>query len=209
MNDSENILKVIQAALDGERGVDQRTIAETALDWVGIILRKNMDYGCAVWDSPVLVPSMEARAAILVRMSDKVSRIAQLVKSGRAEVDESLDDTIKDLGAYCLLYLAGNESKQLGEGSSQQKYLNLVDYVGDVPHLVVQSALHGVKQYCGLDPYKFSKDDWSWDRLRVFWTGLRDCGYQLNASNDEATYQAVNFCIRHSTSAQKEERDEQ
>ncbi len=51
--------------------------------------------------------------AILVRMHDKINRIRQLIASGETHVtDESLRDTIGDLGAYCLLYLARPENRR-------------------------------------------------------------------------------------------------
>lgn len=103
-------LHLIDEALTGERGEDQRRIAEAGVDFVNTLLRKNRDYGSGAWERPVLAPQFAPRAAILVRMSDKVKRIGQL-SGGRSPevVDEALDDTIKDLGAYALLYLAAPE----------------------------------------------------------------------------------------------------
>lgn len=84
---------------------DQRRIAQVGLEFVATLLAKNADYGSSVWNAPVLKPTLDTGDAILVRMSDKVARIASLsVKD--AEVSESLEDTIKDLGAYALLWLA-------------------------------------------------------------------------------------------------------
>lgn len=56
----------------------------------------------------VLNPALQVGDAILCRMSDKVSRIATLA-TATAQVRESLNDTIKDLGAYALLWLAKPE----------------------------------------------------------------------------------------------------
>lgn len=83
----------------------QRRIAEVGLDWIATLLAKNADYGSSVWNPPVLKPDMAPEDAIFVRMSDKIARIASLQQS-EAQVDESLEDSIKDLGAYCLLQLA-------------------------------------------------------------------------------------------------------
>lgn len=97
----------LQEALYGERGVEQNRIAETGLAWILTMLHKNHDYGGEVWNAPVLCPQMNASDAILVRMGDKVSRLRSLIgKPESAQVAESLEDTIGDLGAYCLLYLA-------------------------------------------------------------------------------------------------------
>lgn len=53
----------------------------------------------------MLAPNMSRGDSILVRMSDKVKRIQTLQKNGTAEVAESLDDSIRDLASYGLLYL--------------------------------------------------------------------------------------------------------
>lgn len=97
----------IRNALSGNRGADQQRIAEQALRMLLTLLKKNHDYGCSVWQTPVLAPRMDPGDAILVRMSDKVNRLATLLgKPGAAQVDESIEDTLADLGAYAILYLA-------------------------------------------------------------------------------------------------------
>lgn len=100
----EDYNPVIREALSGARGPDQMKIAEHGLDWIEKILHKNWDYGSSVWKNPTLVPDMSPREAILVRMSDKVARIQEMANKD-GEVDESLEDTIGDLGAYCFLWV--------------------------------------------------------------------------------------------------------
>ena len=96
----------VEEAIRGKYGPDQHRIATVGLHWVATLLRKNSDYGSAVWEEPVLAPDCSTDAAIRVRMSDKVSRIRSLL-SKRAEVkEETIEDSIGDLGAYCLLLLA-------------------------------------------------------------------------------------------------------
>lgn len=97
--------ELIVKAVSGESGDVQKRIAETGIDLIEKLLKKNADYGSSAWQVPVLAPSLNVGEAILVRMSDKISRIHSLMQQP-AEVNESLEDTIKDLGAYCLLYLA-------------------------------------------------------------------------------------------------------
>ena len=94
----------IRQALIGSNE-DQKRIAETGLDFVATILAKNADYGSSVWHAPLMKPTLDCGDAILVRMSDKVARIASL-SSQDAQVTESLEDTMKDLGAYALLWLS-------------------------------------------------------------------------------------------------------
>jgi hypothetical protein len=98
----------IRNALNGT-DEDQRRIARVGLDWIATLLAKNADYGSSVWKPPALKPSLSPGDAILVRMSDKVGRIGRLATQG-PQVGESLEDTVKDLGAYALLWLARPES---------------------------------------------------------------------------------------------------
>jgi len=100
--DKEDIIK---KALLGERGEDQQRIAQEGVKWLEQLLRKNNDYGTSVWKVPVFAPNTDVSSAIFVRMSDKVERINSLLQKQEAEISESLEDTISDLGSYCLLWL--------------------------------------------------------------------------------------------------------
>jgi hypothetical protein len=95
-------------ALQGRRGDHQRRIARTAIEWAATLLRKNVDYGSSAWKEPVLAPGLPTGVAIMVRASDKIERIRSLLQrsNGPQFADESLADTIADLGAYMLLWLA-------------------------------------------------------------------------------------------------------
>jgi hypothetical protein len=98
--------ETIRVALNGDNP-DQKRIAEQGLELVALLLRKNSDYGSAAWNPPVLDPLMSAGNAIMVRMSDKVARIASLNRSGTSpQVQESIEDTVRDLAGYGLLWLA-------------------------------------------------------------------------------------------------------
>ena len=100
------LVDVIDDALLGHRGPDQRRIAEVGVQWILTMLAKNHDYGSSVWEPPMLAGNVDSGTGILCRMSDKVSRLQTLMKGATAEVKESIEDTLSDLGAYCLLYLA-------------------------------------------------------------------------------------------------------
>jgi hypothetical protein len=109
--DAHPALPLILDAILGGRGEDQKIIATKGVEWIDLLLRKNRDYGSSAWREPVLMPGFSPRDAMLVRMSDKVQRIHTLLSGqGRPEVQESIEDTIRDLGAYCLLWLACPES---------------------------------------------------------------------------------------------------
>lgn len=100
--------QVVQASLDGIRGEDQKRIAEAGVSIVATLLRKNRDYGGSAWTTPVFAPDMPISSAILVRMSDKVSRITTMLKAPtlNPEVNESLMDTFRDLVGYGILYIS-------------------------------------------------------------------------------------------------------
>lgn len=85
--------------------VSKETIDATSRKLAEVLLKKNTDYGDAVSSPPFLAPNLDAGTALLVRMSDKTSRIRNLIETGRNEVNESLKDSVLDLAGYCLLYL--------------------------------------------------------------------------------------------------------
>ena len=99
-----NITTINNAFGSGNR--NQQRIAELGLKWIATLLRKNADYGSSVFKSPKLKPSLSPGDAILVRASDKIERLSNLMDKGQGEIDESIEDTMSDLGSYCLLYLA-------------------------------------------------------------------------------------------------------
>ena len=110
MTDEEKALDdamyILEESLTGNRGSDQLAIAQEVVRWGALLLRKNADYGSSVWRSPILAPDCDPGVAIRVRMSDKINRLASLLDRPGEVADESLDDTLRDLGAYCLLELA-------------------------------------------------------------------------------------------------------
>ena len=113
---------LVEAAWHGSRGDDQQLIAEEGIAWIATMLRKNRDYGGSVWRQPVLAPDCKPGTAIRVRMSDKIARIQSLLEKDGAEVnDESLEESIRDLGAYCLLLLVGNKRKDSPCSTSSDK----------------------------------------------------------------------------------------
>lgn len=93
---------------------DTYKLARTAVEVGALLVRKNQDYGSSGMKSPVLMPNLTPRQALLCRMSDKVARIAQLADGSDPKVaDEKLEDTIRDLAGYCILWLtAGDDNEQ-------------------------------------------------------------------------------------------------
>ncbi len=103
----QQCLETVRAALDKPADFPQHMIASELMRLGDLLIRKNADYGCSAWQEPLLRGGISPRDAILVRMSDKVMRLHSLMKSGAsAQVNESIEDTIRDLQGYCLLWLA-------------------------------------------------------------------------------------------------------
>lgn len=97
----------VQHAFDGLAGDDQERIAREGISWIALMLRKNRDYGSAVWQASLLAPELSPDSTMRVRMSDKLQRAVNLAKLRTAEVkDESFEDTLRDFAAYVLLWLA-------------------------------------------------------------------------------------------------------
>lgn len=83
------------------------------------LVKKQHDYGSAA-SKPCLFGTADPLECILVRMSDKVSRLATLSKS-KQMVEETFDDTLLDLAGYCVLYLATKENLNVDERKGHSK----------------------------------------------------------------------------------------
>lgn len=103
---NEEQLELLRKALSGERGTQQQIIAEEGMKIVTLLLRKNHDYGSSVFEPPALDSSLSVLSAIDVRMSDKIARIRNLKKAAAEVKAETVDDTYRDLGGYCILRCA-------------------------------------------------------------------------------------------------------
>lgn len=77
-----------------------------------LLVRKNGDYGDSAFQAPILTPNVEPKTAILVRASDKIARLNNLLTTGKKPNWETLEDTVMDLAGYCILYLAAPDQKQ-------------------------------------------------------------------------------------------------
>lgn len=91
----------------------QTAIAEMGIAWIDTLLRKNKDYGDTVFSRPCLAPDLSPDAAIRTRMSDKIDRLINLLGGEKQNVAESIEDTVGDLGAYCLLWLINRKKNSV------------------------------------------------------------------------------------------------
>jgi hypothetical protein len=99
-------LERIIEARDGIHGQHQQVIAAVLCEVGDTLLRKNADYGSSVFKSPVLCPQMPPDSSILVRLSDKVERLQNLLGGSEPEVTaEPISDTMEDLIGYAVLWL--------------------------------------------------------------------------------------------------------
>lgn len=87
----------------------QEKISEVVKRLRGMLISKNQNYGNSAFCSPILLPHLKPEAALLVRMSDKVARLASLASGEKDRVGESLSDTLYDLAGYCVLAIIAME----------------------------------------------------------------------------------------------------
>ena len=109
--------KIIREAWQGSRGPHQKRIVDVGFELISKLLRKNSDYGSSVFEAPLFAPDMDPGDGILVRMSDKLARLNNLLDEGgglelRGDVGETLSDTLDDLLGYWLLYQARPEEEE-------------------------------------------------------------------------------------------------
>lgn len=81
----------------------ERRIRELAAQVADTVIRKHKDYGRSGLQAPVLAPHIPPLDALLVRQSDKYSRLQNLLKKGTPEVKESILDTALDILGYDML----------------------------------------------------------------------------------------------------------
>lgn len=114
MNAIQRQINEVEDAANGDNESQSR-IAETGLHILTTLLRKNRDYGDTAQRVPELALEVPAETAIRVRLSDKVARVKQLLKSNNPQVKESLSDSFLDLAGYSIL-----EVIALGEKNKPQ-----------------------------------------------------------------------------------------
>ena len=82
----------------------------------GIYVAKNNDYGDRVSDTYKKFGDV----SFVVRITDKINRVTSLLKAKeQLVVDEKIDDTIKDMVNYGLLWLIEKEIEKLEKDTSK------------------------------------------------------------------------------------------
>lgn len=77
---------------------------------VELLEKKNNDYG----NSATQTYEEYGDVAFFIRISDKINRLKSLTINNKTQEvkDESIEDTVKDIIGYCLLYLEWKNSKE-------------------------------------------------------------------------------------------------
>lgn len=83
--------------------VTRESLERKASECIEIVLAKNSDYGDA-WQK-------KGVAGVLVRLSDKATRLENLSGKQALVVDESWLDTVRDMAGYCLLAMLCAENE--------------------------------------------------------------------------------------------------
>lgn len=68
------------------------------------LLKKNQNYGNSFAAQPILDETICPEDGIIVRVSDKISRLKTLLSGESDLVAESISDTLLDIAGYCLLW---------------------------------------------------------------------------------------------------------
>ena len=79
--------------------------AKVANELADLYRRKNDDYGDSFGKSYATYGPISA----LTRISDKFHRLEHLVLEGSAQVDESLEDTLRDLASYAIMTIIARQ----------------------------------------------------------------------------------------------------
>ena len=82
-----------------------------------LCIKKNKDYGNATDESFKQFGDVSYQ----VRCFDKWSRINTLLKNGKAEISESLEDSLLDLSNYLFLWVTSRRLKEKGDAICQEK----------------------------------------------------------------------------------------
>ena len=100
---------------------DQELIREKMRQIEDLLLRKNRDYGSSFRKAGILSGTLDAKSKLLVRLDDKLERLANLLGKGTDGdvTDESLSDTVTDaIGYFVLLSILLDEEKDRGKPMS-------------------------------------------------------------------------------------------
>jgi len=82
-------------------------------DWFETYKEKNSDYGDSF--NKLLDPDEIGPVSFVTRAADKMERLKALIKQPAKVKSETFEDTVKDLGNYCAMYLMWAQEQGKGE----------------------------------------------------------------------------------------------
>ena len=83
--------------------------------WFETYKDKNSDYGDSF--NKLLSPDEIGPVSFVTRAADKMERLKTLSKQPAKVKSESFEDTVKDLGNYCVMYLMWVESQGVDDAN--------------------------------------------------------------------------------------------
>lgn len=89
-----------------------------------LLKRKNADYGDSFSERPYLLPKLSTASSAYVRLSDKFHRLRTLLaltEQDRRVVEESIEDTLRDIAGYCVLLLASVAAEEGTEEGAREE----------------------------------------------------------------------------------------
>lgn len=87
---------------------------KVASELAEVLVKKNHDYG----DSFHKVYEKFGDISTYIRLSDKLGRLANLVKQVDMQVDESIEDAYRDIAGYCILTLVSRMRMDMNTSGS-------------------------------------------------------------------------------------------
>lgn len=105
--------KAINEAKETEIGGRFDSLRTEVLGIVDLLERKNNDYG----DSATQTYDEYGDVAYFIRLADKVNRLKSLTINNKTQQvnDESIEDTVRDIIGYSLLYLEWKVKNKSGD----------------------------------------------------------------------------------------------
>ncbi len=86
----------------------EKAISEICDELKETLIKKNRDYG----DSFSKLYHEYGDLSVVIRFSDKIGRYKNLISNENLVKDESIEDTVKDIGGYAILRLASERAKK-------------------------------------------------------------------------------------------------
>jgi hypothetical protein len=102
-----------------------KSIEDSQKAGLDLVKKKNLDY--ATGEDPFKnftfseIVGVSPERAILVRISDKLARVSNLLDKTNSVLDEKLEDTLLDISNYVLILKAKLEDKQHGRNKVHKR----------------------------------------------------------------------------------------